>query len=135
MQARASAEKKEPTADDAEEPKPVAPLSPVSGSVNRWEFLDHSDSLGFVSLMRRQQPQANGDGQVKTVDESDVWQELAQTRENKIMELEHETAILRDEINILRLEVRITLGKPRPRIESSLVEAPSTRIDRRNTIL
>ena len=41
------------------------------------------------------------------MDESDVWQELAKTRENKIIELEQETAVLRDEINILRLEVRV----------------------------
>lgn len=39
------------------------------------------------------------------MEESDVWQELAKTRETKIIELEQETAILRDEINILRLEV------------------------------
>lgn len=41
------------------------------------------------------------------MDESDVWQELAKTREIKIIELEQETAVLRDEINILRLEVRV----------------------------
>ncbi|KIM91914.1 hypothetical protein PILCRDRAFT_809908 [Piloderma croceum F 1598] len=81
MQARASEDKKEPKGEETEEPKLVAPPSPP-------------------------QPQANGDSQVNVVDESDVWQELAKTRENKIIELEQETAVLRDEINILRLELK-----------------------------
>jgi len=36
---------------------------------------------------------------------SDDWQEIAKTREEKIVQLEHENAVLRDEQNLLVLEV------------------------------
>lgn len=34
-----------------------------------------------------------------------MWQEIAKSREQKVVEVEQENAILRDEMNILKLEV------------------------------
>ena len=64
-----------------------------------------------------------------------MWQELAKTRENKIFELEHETAILRDEITLLRLEVCHVEYALNACIDPSVVEAAFTRPHRRNTVV